>query len=104
WSMSDQRPFRRFSRREILNGLAALVPLSAMTGLVAACGQPAAPAAPTASSAAAPKTPSTEPVTLTFMSWSATPSPPRQTHMHLADEYMKVYPNVTIKTDDVPFN
>jgi multiple sugar transport system substrate-binding protein len=102
--MSDQRRSLRFSRREILNSVMGLVPLSVVSGLVAACGQPAAPAAPTASSAAAPRTPSTEPVTLTFMSWSATGSSGRKVDMDLSDEYTKANPNVTIKTDDVPFN
>jgi multiple sugar transport system substrate-binding protein len=102
--MSDQLPFRRFSRREILNGVVRLVPLTAVSSLVAACGQPAVQSAPTASGAAASKTPSTDPVTLTFMSWSATGSAGRKTDMDLSDEYTKANPNVTIKTDDVPFN
>src|SRR5215470_8861093 len=101
--MSDQRP-QRFSRREILGGVLALVPLSAVSTLVAACGQPAAPAAPTASGAAAPRAASAEPVSLTFMSWSATGSSGRKVDMDLSDEYMKMNPNVTIKTEDVPFN
>ena len=75
--MSDQRSPGRFSRRALLNGTLSLVPLSAMAGLIAACGQPAAPAAPTASGATAPKAPSTEPVSLTFMSWSASGSASR---------------------------
>jgi multiple sugar transport system substrate-binding protein len=102
--MSDQRSPGRFSRRAFLNGTLGLVPVSAMAGLIAACGQPAAPAAPTASSAAAPKAPSTEPVSLTFMSWSAAGSSGRKVDMDLSDEYMKANPNVTIKTEDVPFN
>ena len=103
--MSDQSPVRRFSRRELINGMAGLVPLTIFSGLVAACGQSAPPAAaPTASGAAAPQTSSNEPVTLTFMSWSATGSAGRKTDMDLSDEYMKAHPNVTIKTDDVPFN
>src|SRR6266852_3458370 len=87
--MSDQRSPGRFSRRALLNGTLSLVPLSAIAGLVAACGQPAAPAAPTASGAAAPKAPSTEPVSLTFMSWSAAGSSGRKVDMDLSDDYMK---------------
>src|SRR5260370_27455205 len=102
--MSDQRSPGRFSRRALHNGTLSLVPLSAMAGLIAACGQPAAPAAPTAAGAAAPKAPSTEPVSLTFMSWSAAGSSGRKVDMDLSDEYMKANPNVTIKTEDVPFN
>src|SRR5260370_6663018 len=102
--MSDRRSPGRFSRRALLNGTLSLVPLSAIAGLVAACGQPAAPAAPTASGAAAPKAPSTEPVSLTFMSWSAAGSSGRKVDMDLSDEYMKANPNVTNKTEDVPFN
>ena len=103
--MSDQRSSVRLSRRELLSGALRLVPVGVVSSLVAACGQAAAPAAPTASSAsAAPKTPSTEPVSLTFMSWSATGSSGRQVDMDLSDEYTKANPNVTIKTEDVPFN
>src|SRR5260370_24843595 len=102
--MSDRRSPGRFSRRALLNGTLSLVPLSAMAGLIAAWGHPAAPAAPTASGAAAPKAPSTEPVSLTFMSWSAAGSSGRKVDMDLSDEYMKANPNVTIKTEDVPFN
>src|SRR5260370_28677974 len=102
--MSDRRSPGRFSRRALLNGTLSLVPLSAIAGLVAACGQPAAPAAPTASGAAAPKAPSTEPVALTLRAWSAAGSSGRKVDMDLSDEYMKANPNVTIKTEDVPFN
>src|SRR5262249_57407471 len=38
------------------------------------------------------------------MSWSAAGSAGRQVDMDLSDEYMKANPNVTIKTEDVPFN
>src|SRR5258708_11460534 len=75
-----------------------------MAGLIAACGQPAVPAVPTASGAAAPKAPWIEPVSLTFMWWSAAGSSGRKVDMDLSDEYMKANPNVTIKTEDVPFN
>src|SRR5258708_12400493 len=75
-----------------------------MAGLIAACGQPAVPAVPTAAGAAAPKAPSTEPVSLTFMSWWAAGSSGRTVDMDLSDEYMKANPNVTIKTEEVPFN
>jgi multiple sugar transport system substrate-binding protein len=102
--MSNQRPAGKFSRREILNGVLGLVPLSVASALIAACGQSAAPAAPKASDASAPAQPSTEPVSLTFMSWSAAGSAGRQVDIDLSDEYTKAHPNVTIKTEDVPFN
>jgi multiple sugar transport system substrate-binding protein len=102
--MSEERSPGRFSRRALLSRSLGLVPLATMAGLIAACAQPAAPAAPTASGATAPKAPSTEPVSLTFMSWSASGSTSRKVDMDLSDEYMKANPNVTIKTEDVPFN
>src|SRR5260370_16915439 len=102
--MSDRRSPGRFSRRALLNGTLSLVPLSARAGRVAGCGHPAAPGAPTASGAAAPKAPSTEPVALTLRAWSAAGSSGRKVDMDLSDEYMKANPNVTIKTEDVPFN
>jgi multiple sugar transport system substrate-binding protein len=102
--MSDPRQPGRFSRRELLNGALGLVPLGVVSGLLAACAPAAAPAAPKTSDAAAPRAPSTEPVSLTFMSWSAAGSAGRQVDVDLSDEYMKANPNVTIKTEDVPFN
>src|SRR5262249_62281916 len=50
--MSDQRQPGRFSRRELLNGALGLVPLSVVSGLIAACAPAAAPAAPKTSDAA----------------------------------------------------
>jgi len=41
---------------------------------------------------------------MTFLSWSASGSAGRKVDMDLSDEYMKANPNVTIKTEDVPFN
>jgi ABC-type glycerol-3-phosphate transport system substrate-binding protein len=111
--MFDQRPARRFSRRDILNGARDYVSLSAIAALLAACGQqPAAPAATPAAGTAAPTAAgvSGAPAAATgaktqLMYWSQLqPETQRwKDNQKVIDSFMEANPNIQVTTEHPAF-
>jgi multiple sugar transport system substrate-binding protein len=117
----DDRIVRRFSRRQVIQGLALAVGGLAGSSVLAACGsptpapaakpaetakpaeaaKPAAPAATSAPAAAAPAQPAQGAVTLKAMYWSSSP----EDHKLFEDVFTAFQdknPGIAVEFDDVP--